>query len=175
MNLKRGWPALLLALILALSGCGYLDALSGSPEELVGQEAPELTLTSLDGREVYLSDFRGEIVLVNMWATWCDPCRRELPFVQELHERRSDEGLTVLAINVGQTEDQIEAFVADEGYTFTVLVDLQSRSMSAFNASGIPTVALIDREGVVRYARVGYGPGSDQELEEQVKALLAES
>ncbi len=75
--------------------------LGGHPEEMVGQPAPELTLNSLSGASVSLADFMGQVVLVNMWATWCGPCRSELPHIQDLHERYGPDGLIVLAINVG--------------------------------------------------------------------------
>lgn len=164
----------LLLVILAGVGCAPFDLLGSHPEEMLGQAAPELTLSSLDGGSVSLEDFSGQVVLVNLWATWCSPCRIELPHIQDLHERYGHDGLTVLAINAGESEDQIRSYLSQEGLTFRVLLDPESRSLRAFSTSGIPTVVLIDGEGIVRYAQVGYGPGSDQELEREVQALLAE-
>jgi thiol-disulfide isomerase/thioredoxin len=149
--------------------------LGSHPDEMLGQAAPELTLSSLGGASVSLNDFSGQVVLVNIWATWCGPCRIELPHIQDLHERYGNDGLAVLAINAGESEDQIRRYLSQEGLTFRVLLDPESQSLRTFSTSGIPTVVLIDREGIVRYGQVGYSPGSDQELEREVQALLAEN
>jgi thiol-disulfide isomerase/thioredoxin len=174
MTTKLRLLPLVLLVLLASTGCALLGLLDGRPEEMVGQPAPELTLTRLSGASVSLADFSGQVVLVNMWATWCGPCRSELPHIQDLHERYGPDGLIVLAINVGETEERIWQYITEEGYTFRVLVDPQSQSMRAFRTSGIPTTVLIDREGIVRQVQVGYAPGAVRGLEQQVQALLAE-
>lgn len=174
MTAKLRSLLLLLLIILAGTGCALFDLLGGHPEEMVGQPAPELTLNRLSGASVSLTDFTGQVVLVNMWATWCGPCRSELPHIQDLHERYGPDGLIVLAINVGEPEERIWQYVTEEGYTMRVLVDPQSQSMRAFHTSGIPTTALIDGEGIVRQVQVGYAPGAVGGLEQQVQALLAE-
>jgi thiol-disulfide isomerase/thioredoxin len=174
MTAKLRSLLLLLLIILAGTGCALFDLLGGHPDEMVGQPAPELTLNRLSGASVSLTDFTGQVVLVNMWATWCGPCRSELPHIQELHERYGPDGLIVLAINVGEPEERIWRYVTEEGYTMRVLVDPQSQSMRAFHTSGIPTTVLIDGEGIVRQVQVGYAPGAVGGLEQQVQALLAE-
>ena len=174
LTVKMRLMLLVLLVLLAGAGCAPFDMLVSHPDEMLGQAAPELTLSSLGGASVSLNDFSGQVVLVNIWASWCGPCRIELPHIQDLHRRYGGDGLVVLAINAGESEERIGSFLSQEGLTLPVLLDPESRSLRAFSSSGIPTVVLIDGEGIVRHVQVGYGPGSDQELERKVQALLAE-
>lgn len=142
-------PALALA---AALGCA-------APERpgQVGSRAPELVTTSLDGDTVTLSSLRGQPVLLNLWATWCHPCRRETPLLQALHEEYEGRGLRVVGVSVdnrGATE-AIDEFIAEFDVTYTILRDPDMVSMDRYAVIGLPGTFLIDRDGVVRWTVSG--------------------
>ncbi|MCI0437136.1 MAG: TlpA family protein disulfide reductase [Gemmatimonadetes bacterium] len=122
-----------------------------------GARVPSYGAPSLDGDTVTLESLRGRVVLLNVWATWCKPCVREMPALQRLHEALDDEGLSVVAVSVdnaalmlGDTQGDVRAFIDQHGITFTVLLDPGSRIESTFRVTGLPMTFVIDREGVLR-------------------------
>ncbi len=135
---------------LGLAGCASAET---APE--VGNLAPDFQLSNLDGQSVSLSDFRGRPVLVNFWATWCGPCRYEMPFLQRIHEEQAANGLVVLGVNLGESPAEIREFMADFGLSFTMLLDSRQDVALTYNVRGIPTTLLIDEDGVIRYRKVG--------------------
>ena len=136
-----------------------------------GEPAPVFALKDLDGNEVNLTDQRGKVVLINFWATWCPPCREELPHIQRFHEQYRDKGLVVLAISTDRDKEKVRPFMEKHGYTFPVLF-ADGKVASAYKVRGIPVVYLIDREGAVQLCKVGYAPGGENRLEQQVEKLL---
>ncbi len=122
---------------------------------LVGAPAEDFRLRTLDGAEVTLESLRGKAVLVNLWATWCGPCREEMPVIEKLHRELSGKGLVVLAVDVGETAEEVQAYIEDHGYTFQVLLDEEGAVASQFNAAGIPTTVIIDQQGNVAHHFVG--------------------
>lgn len=120
-----------------------------------GDEAPDFELTTLDGETVKLSDFRGEKVLLNFWATWCPPCRAEMPDMQKFH---ADYDATILAVNLSSTEkspEVVQQFLDEYGVTFTVLSDDLTHVASLYNANVLPTSYLINSKGEVHNIAVG--------------------
>ena len=140
----------------------------------VGSVAPDLRLTSLDGSAVSLASLRGKIVLVNLWATWCEPCRHELPVLAALHEREAADELAIVAINIdrARTSDEIADFVAKRKLPFAVWLDPDDRATAAFGASSFPINVLIDRDGVIRWRRDGAIRADDAELRTALDAAL---
>jgi peroxiredoxin len=118
--------------------------------------APDFTTTDLDGNAVSLSDYRGSPVVLNAWATWCGPCRMEMPDLEKLYQEYKDQDVIVLAVNMGEPQNRVAGFIKDGGYTFPVLLD---ESMSAvgrpYRISSIPATFFIDREGKLASIRVG--------------------
>jgi peroxiredoxin len=146
---------IMLAAVLTMAGC---SGGSGTGQVLVkGGMAPDFTLRSLDGKTVSLADFRGRPVLLNFWATWCGPCRQEIPFLQEVSEdpEWKDRGLMVLAVNLGESAIAVQSFVNDNGLTFTVLLDNGNEVGAQYNARYIPTTYFIDKDGIIRNIKVG--------------------
>lgn len=146
MSRKRFSILPLAALVLLLG-----TACSSGPTAIVGNRAPAFGAAELDGEDVSLASLRGEVVLLNVWATWCYPCRREMPSFQSLHRDFSDEGLRVVAVSIDGPGAQpaIEKFLREYGITFTVLHDPEQRVTRAFSTIGVPETFLIDRNGVL--------------------------
>ncbi len=137
-----------------LPGCASPgSATEYGPE--IGNLAPDFTLTGLDGQEVSLSDFRGRPVLINFWASWCGPCRLEMPFLQAVHEKWAGKGLVVLGVNIQEDRVIVEKFVESTGLTFPILLSPGSRVPLSYNVRGIPATFLIDADGVIRDIKIG--------------------
>ena len=121
----------------------------------VDQPAPELTLFDLDGNEVSLSDFEGQVVLVNNWATWCPPCRLEMPEFKAYYEKYRDKGFQIVAIEAGQPEAEVRSFVEEQGLGFIILLDPENQSLITFQNSSLPNSWVIDKNGNLRMAWLG--------------------
>lgn len=132
--------------------------------------APELTLYDLDGEQASLIDFKGQIVLVNNWATWCPPCKAEMPTLQAYYEENKKKGFLLIGIEAGEPEDEVAQFVADYGLTFPIWLDPQNKALYAFHNQNLPSSYVIDKEGIVRLAWVG--AISKAMLEKYVTPLL---
>ncbi|MBB3110263.1 peroxiredoxin [Paenibacillus phyllosphaerae] len=118
----------------------------------VGQRAADFTLTNLEGESVRLSDYAGQPVMINFWATWCPPCKVEMPHLQKLHEDYEDEGLTVLSVNLTSTERgsaNVGSFVEREGLSFPVLLDAEGQVQEQYRIKGYPTSVFVGRSGVI--------------------------
>jgi thiol-disulfide isomerase/thioredoxin len=116
--------------------------------------APDFTLVDLEGNSVSLSDYRGTPVMVNFWATWCPPCRAEMPLIQEFQDRYADE-FVVLAVNGGETVQEVEAFVTEQGLNMVFLLDPEFAVAEQFRVRGFPTSIFITAEGVAEKVHVG--------------------
>lgn len=146
------------------------------PSSREGFSAPDFTLDSLDGGQTTLSDLRGQIVLVNLWASWCLPCRAEMPAIERVYRSYKDLGLEVLAVNATNQDsvDAATAFVQERGLTFPVLLDRTGSTSAAYNLRGLPSSFFIDRQGVIRSVVIG-GPMSEALIQSKVESLLKET
>ena len=137
---------------------------------LVGQLAPDFTLYDLDGNEVRLSDFRGQPVVLNFWATWCGPCRVEIPYVNKLYDKYKAQGLVVIGVNNEDDHATVRSF-AEQNISYTVVLNggVQFRQ---YGITGIPTTFYIDREGVVRSYDRGFGPDGPTTIDMKTRNLL---
>jgi peroxiredoxin len=118
-------------------------------------EAPEVAITDLDGNPVSLADYRGQVVLYNAWATWCPPCKEEMPVLQAYYNDHKDQGFVIIAIEDGQPVDEVRAFVQSYGLTFPVWPDLEWKATTAFKIENLPTSYVIDRNGIARMTWTG--------------------
>lgn len=132
------------------------SALTPAPAPVVGAPAPNFTLASLDGEAVTLADLRGQVVLLNFWATWCGPCEAEMPAIEDRYKTFRESGLTVLAVNLAEPEAEVRAFVERLGLTFTILMDPSETVFDLYRVRGYPTTFIIDRAGSIIQQRVGY-------------------
>lgn len=158
---RTGMPARPLTLTaLLLASC----IPSESPTLRAGDPAPDFTATSLDdGSPVSLADYRGHVLLVNLWATWCHPCREETPYLQSIYERYRDRGLRILGVSVDRTADHdlVTEFVHEFGVEYDIALDPGAVSRDLFHARGLPTSVVFNRDGTVAFSWVGPVPEGD--------------
>lgn len=139
--------------------------------------APEFSLRTLSGERLKLSDTRGKVVVLSFWATWCAPCKQELPVLQSLLERYGKDGLAVLAINTDdpKTVAEVRRFIADRKLTMPIPLDGDNKVLGRFNPRhALPFLQILDHEGRRTFQHTGFTSGAEKILEEQVLALLAE-
>ena len=152
------------SLLIVLSG---LLGMAARPP-LVGSPAPEIVLKDLQGRDVKLSDLRGKIVLVNFWATWCKPCKEEMPAMQASYDKLRDKGFVVLAVNELEDTARVAEHIRTHGHTFEVVMDHNNQVANSYGVVGLPASFLIDPQGIVR-ERISGSLLTESRIEEMVK------
>jgi len=146
------------------------------PSPRQGFAAPDIDLERLDGERVRLSELHGQVVVLNFWASWCPPCRAEMPALQALHEQRGSQGVVVLAVNstVQDREQAARDFAAEYGLTFPIGLDRDGQATRLYQVRALPSTFFIDRDGVIRRVVVG-GPLHASVLETTVLELIGEA
>ena len=165
---ERVLCCVLLAVIFTTNGTAAAQAL----KPWNGGAAPVLDLADLEGRNYRLADFRGKVVLVNFWATWCEPCRDEMPSMQRLKHRFDGKPFAVVAVNVGESEARIGEFLQKLPLDFVILRDHSSAAMKAWGVRGLPASFIVGRDGRVRYSHIGELNWDDDKLAATVERLL---
>lgn len=133
--------------------------------------APDFTLTTLDGSRVRLSDLRGKPVLVNFWASWCGPCRAEMPHIQAAFEAHADDGLIVLGVDQLESPPPVATFAKDFGLTFAIPLDEDGKVSATYQARALPTSFFVDRDGVIRDTFIG--PMTSGLIESKLETILS--
>jgi thiol-disulfide isomerase/thioredoxin len=136
------------------------------------RELPEIRVPTLDGKILDLADFRGSYVLLNFWATWCPPCRAEMPSMQKLYDLLKDSGFSIMAISVGEKTETVSEFLKKNPYSFPVGLDPQGELGSVFASRGIPTTYLVDGEGKAIGGIIGSREWYDQATIDAFQALV---
>lgn len=181
---KKNWLYLniALAVILILAGvaslfwlgqqtAGRSTSASSQLAQQAGQTiAPDFTLSSLDGSQISLSDYKGQVVLVNLWATWCPPCKAEMPTINAFYETHRDDGFVVLAVNSQEGVTTVKDFIQTNGFSFPVLLDTHGEVMDRYRVRALPTSFIIDRNGTIQH--IQSGEISTQQLQRIVEPLL---
>jgi peroxiredoxin len=157
-----------------LAGCIALLAplAAGATEE--GKPAPDFTLKSVTGKNLKLSEMTGNVVLINFWASWCGPCREEMPLLNALHNKYAPLGFSVLGVNVEENGDAAKGFLKDFPVDFPVLLDSVNQVSKQYQVIAMPTTVVVDRDGKVRYLHQGYKAGDEAKYQKMVKALVRE-
>ena len=148
----------ILASGLLITGCTSLPEPEGVAQaSQVGKPAPDFKLLSLEGSSVSLSDFRGQPTLINFWASWREPCRDEMSFIQEIYMEWTGKSpsVAILAINLGESSSRAEKFMRDFNLSFPVLLDTKQEVAAKYNIRGIPTTFFIDKDGIIQYIMAG--------------------
>jgi len=133
--------------------------------------APNLQLPDMDGKTHKLSDYKGQAVIINFWATWCPPCREELPSMNRAWAKIKSQGIAMIAVNVGEDEDTIFTFTGDYPIDFTILLDQSGEEISRWPIKGLPTTFVIDPQGRIVYRAIGGREWDSEELLNLVRAL----
>jgi peroxiredoxin len=176
MNLNRRvryWSRRLLFIVmLSLVGYAlYQSVAQGEgkrPEP--GHPAPHFQLTTMDGKEVSLDDYKGKVVMLNFWGSWCEPCREEMPALESVYEKYKDQGFVVLGINIAETEFTANAFTKQMGTTFPILMDRQRDVVKLYDVVPIPSSFFIDRQGMIK--KKIEAPLTVEQLEQIVRPML---
>ena len=151
-----------------------LAATSLAWSDLVGQAAPDFVLKSSSGENLRLSEYRGDVVMINFWATWCGPCRQEMPLLDGLYAKYQRVGFTLLGVNIDDDSRRATKMIEELGVSFPVLFD-ESKSVSKlYEVAAMPVTVLIDKEGIVRHVHHGYKPGYEDKYLTEIRALLRE-
>jgi len=171
-RMSRRWNIFALALILAALAAGCREVFPSYGE--VGDKAPDYGAHTLAGDSITLASLRGSPVLLNIWATWCPPCRKEMPDLQELHERHSPNGLQVVGVSIDAAgmDDAVRQFLEEYGVTYTILRDPSDRISSVFMTQGVPVTILIDSDGKVLWRRLGPVSAEDEGLNQALAQAL---
>jgi len=163
------------ALLAALTALPAFDGWSmGSRVPTVGVQAEDFRLTDLEGKSQSLSQYRGKIVLVNFWATWCKPCTTEMPAMQKVYDKLRDKGFVVLAVNELEDDAKVREHIKQYGHTFPVLMDRDNKVANQFGVFGLPVSVFIDEKGVVQEYIKG-GLLTEQKIQEIVDRLQSTS
>jgi peroxiredoxin len=150
---------LLLLVVAACSGPG--EAVPEGINE--GHRARDFKLETLDGQETSLSDYEDSVVLINFWATWCAPCRAEVPDLEATYQKYQDDGFVVLGVNLEEPPETIVPFVEEFDVTYPILLDRNGELMKTYRAMGLPMSVLVDREGMIQVRHVGFLTASQLE------------
>lgn len=170
MKEQKGSTQLRPLLILLLSSV----LLPGMTARAVSGAAPDFSLQSRDGGTVSLSEFRGQVVMINFWATWCGPCREEMPHLEALYQRYSALGFRLLGVNVEENSENAEAWLEEMPVSFSILFDPENRVSELYDVIAMPSTVLVDRQGNIRFSHDGYQPGYENDYQTQIRALIRE-
>ena len=136
--------------------------------------APDFTLKSATGENVRLAEQHGQVVMLNFWASWCGPCRQEMPLLDGIAKKYGKMGFVLYGINVEQDNTDAKKMLKDLGVTFTILYDPESKLSSLYNVDAMPTSVFIDKKGNIRYVDRGYKPGDENKYREHIMELIRE-
>jgi len=139
-----------------------------------GEEAQDFTLKQLDSDNLRLKELRGQVVLLNFWASWCAPCRKELPLLDDMHKKYEDLGFTVLGVNTDNDPQLAKDVLAKIPVDFPNVLDSDNEVVEQYKVEAMPSTYIIDRLGKVRYVHLGYKEGYEKKYEKNVKTLLRE-
>jgi thiol-disulfide isomerase/thioredoxin len=171
----------LFSLAALMMGIGFLAGPALAQEEdttsLEGKKAPDISLATLDGKHLKLSELKGKVVVVEFWASWCPTCRKSLPHLNALSQdkQRADKGLVALAVNAREEAKVVQKYLKENSYTFTVPMDRDGAAMKAYLIGAIPTALVIGSDGMIRSVFIGFvGQESERKLDEAVDKALSE-
>jgi thiol-disulfide isomerase/thioredoxin len=164
MNKMNSLRTMLLAALVAV------PALAVAP----AGPAPAFKLDSMAGKPVSLDQYKGQVVMINFWASWCGPCRTEMPILEKLHAKYKPMGFTMIGVNVEPDSSLAANWLKSTPVTFPILFDTKSEVSKLYSVAGMPSTVIIDRKGNMRWLHRGYKPGDEDEYLNQIRALVRE-
>lgn len=159
--------------MIVLFAASFLFVSAAQAEVLEGM-APDFTLKSRSGENVKLSEFRGDVVMINFWASWCAPCRQEMPLLEDMYKKYSDLGFVLLGVNVEEDSSKAADLLKEIPVSFPVLYDNTNSVTQLYKVVAMPSTVMVDRDGKMRYLHRGYLPGYEAEYIKQIKELVRE-
>ncbi|MDJ0938226.1 MAG: TlpA disulfide reductase family protein [Woeseiaceae bacterium] len=160
--------------LLAALALSLFAATSLASSGLAGRPAPDFALKSSTGENMRLSEYRGDVVMINFWATWCGPCRQEMPLLDDLYQRYQRVGFNLLGVNIDDDSNRAMAMIRELGVDFPVLFDNRKEVSKMYDVDAMPVTVIVDREGTVRYVHQGYKPGYEEKYLNEIRTLLRE-
>lgn len=142
--------------------------------EVLEGPAPDFTLKSRSGENVKLSELRGEVVMINFWASWCAPCRQEMPLLEDMYKKYNDLGFVLLGVNVEEDSSKAGELLREVPVSFPILFDNKNDVTKLYKVVAMPSTVMVDRDGKMRYLHRGYLPGYEAEYVKQIKELVRE-
>jgi len=136
--------------------------------------APDFSLRARDGGEVRLSSLQGQVVMINFWATWCGPCRQEMPLLEQLQAKYGPLGFTLLGVNVEPDSAAATAWLKGVPVSFPILFDTRNAVAESFGVQGMPSSVFVDRAGRIRHVHRGYKPGDESQYADLIRSLVKE-
>jgi peroxiredoxin len=168
MSKKRTIAVVFVTLLSMLSGVASVAALER------GARAPEIGLSDTRGRSINVSEYRGKVVLVDFWASWCAPCREELPVLERLYGRYKARGFVVVGVNVDRSVDNMRDFLRRTRLSFPIVHDAQQHVASRYRPPRMPSSYLVDKQGVIRFVHAGFRASDARSLEREIQQLLGQ-
>jgi peroxiredoxin len=148
-----------------------LPALAADP---TGSPAPTFTLSARGGSNISLAQYKGQVVMLNFWASWCGPCRQEMPLLESIYKKYSRLGFTLIGVNVEPDSNAANEWLKQTPVSFPILYDKESKVSRMYDVAGMPSTVIIDRTGKVRMLHRGYKPGDENEYLDSVRTLVRE-
>ena len=136
--------------------------------------APQFSLDSRNGPKISLAQYKGQVVMLNFWASWCGPCRQEMPILEQLNHQYRNKGVALIGVNVEPDSTLATNWLKATPVTFPILFDVDSKVSKLYEVQGMPNTVILDRKGIVRYIHRGYTPGAENEYLDQIRTLIRE-
>jgi peroxiredoxin len=149
-------------------------ALPALAQDPTGSPAPQFTLGAKSGQNVSLAQYKGQVVMLNFWASWCGPCRQEMPLLESIYKKYNRLGFTLIGVNVEPDSNAANEWLKQTPVSFPILYDKESRVSKMYDVAGMPSTVIIDRAGKVRMLHRGYKPGDENEYLDSIRTLVRE-
>lgn len=159
---------------MAMTVIAGLFMVSMAQADAVESMAPDFTLKSRSGENMKLSEFRGDVVMINFWASWCAPCRQEMPLLEDMYKKYNELGFTLLGVNVEEDSSKANDLLREIPVSFPILFDDKNEISKLYKVVAMPSTIMVDRDGKIRYIHRGYLPGYEEEYVKQIKELIRE-
>ena len=147
-----------------------------SAGDLIGDSAPGFSVKDIDGKEIKLADYKGKVVLLDFWASWCIPCREEFPFLIDFYREHQKDAFIVLAVNIDDKEENMRGFLKKNyaSHVFPVIFDREKSIPPLYELESMPTSIFIDKKGIIRYIHTGFNDTRKKEFQQELSILLRE-